>query len=501
MTRNHTCIGCVVGAALLAVVVAQTAESDVPTKTARGNPFARQVEQQLTRLQADESNLRAAAAEALGYLRDYEAGDALLNALSDDDADVRREAALALAWCGARPQVSALLKAMDDADWSVRQAASVARNNLTGMEFPFDALADPAARSEQAARWRTWWKGIANNEPPAEVMALVKDENREHQLRGIRALGALGGKGAAQAVVARFQKIRAAEYDRLDALDKQLGQACLRALGRLREPASLPRLIELLEDPGWARYAADALGDYGSRDAVVPLIAVYPRFSRDLDNPQKRPELCPRDDRFAGDNTQDRMFETPYEIARALVRLPLNGEEHRLALRDITPYLLANLPSDWDGGMLYEPEAFEEITAYLVERAGLRDVACQQALASAAAPDKWFTRSRDRVARPGATPEQQIEQLARKLFGDVPYLASWLPAFCDARHVPQLIELLDHENGWIRINATKALMFIGDRQAIEPIAVRLARSHPDAEYGFSGGGKIDIAPRTASESH
>ncbi len=160
MTRNHTCVGCVVGAALLAVVVAQTAESDVSTKTTRGNPFARQVEQQLTRLQADESNLRAAAAEALGYLRDYEAGGALVDTLSDDDADVRREAALALAWCGAQRQVPALLKSLDDADWSVRQAACVALNNLTGMEFPFDALADPAARSEQAAQWRRWCKGI-----------------------------------------------------------------------------------------------------------------------------------------------------------------------------------------------------------------------------------------------------------------------------------------------------------------------------------------------------
>ena len=63
------------------------------------------IEQQLADLESPSADVRAGAAEALAYLRAYDASDSLIGALRDEVASVRREAAMALAWCGGREAV------------------------------------------------------------------------------------------------------------------------------------------------------------------------------------------------------------------------------------------------------------------------------------------------------------------------------------------------------------------------------------------------------------
>ncbi len=455
-------------------------------------PYDRQVAQQLDKLTATSPNVRAGAAEALAYLRAYSAAGALVRALGDEAATVRREAAMSLAWCGGRREVEPLLAALEDEDWTVAQAAAVSLNNLTGMEWPFDALANssktgPEIREKQIAAWRRWWSRVPNDSPAADVFQLAgAEDDDEKRLRGVRALGALGGKGASRAVTNVLVPFKEQSYRELNPLQKHLVQSCIRSLGRLRDPQSLPVLLDFLDTADWARYAADALGDFGDRRAVGPLLALYPRVSRGLNNRSKNPELCPADDRFSGDNTRDRMHETPYAVALTLTRLPLDDPQNADALGNIVVHLLANLPSDWDGGVLYEPESFELITAYLLERAGVRQAVCDAAFEAAARADGWlFSRDWDSV-EPGDSIEECLRKLATKMHGDVPYMGPWLPALCRRADVPRLIGLLEQESGWLRINAAKALMFIGDRRAVEPIGRLLNASHPEAAYGFSG---------------
>jgi len=128
---------------------------------------------------------------------------------------------------------------------------------------------------------------------------------------------------------------------------------------------------------------AEAMGDFGDGRAVKPLIAAYPRFSRNLENRLKNPQICPSDDRFSGDNAQDRMHETPYSIAMALSRLPLDNADDRAALGRITPWLVANLPTSWDSGVFYDIKAAQLITAYLLEKAGTRQKVCDIAFDAA----------------------------------------------------------------------------------------------------------------------
>ncbi len=126
-------------------------------------PYARQVAEQTAKLHSHSEHARAGAAEALGFLRGYDAEESLIERLFDKSAYVRRQAAMALAWCGSRKAIAPLLDALEDADAVTRQATHVALTNLTGMEFPFDTMAPSPKRTAQITVWRDWWKTVPSN--------------------------------------------------------------------------------------------------------------------------------------------------------------------------------------------------------------------------------------------------------------------------------------------------------------------------------------------------
>ncbi len=571
------------------------------------NPYDRQVAEKVNSLGHADSGVRMRAAEALGYLRAYDAAEPLAGALGDRAAEVRCAAAISLGWCGGRGQVEDLLEALDDRDWTVRQAAWVALTNLTGLEWPYDALAGQDERAAQAARWRDWWLDVPGNQVPSEVFKLVEGAQTEelalgcevtasttykgppgvladgaaggsywqtkqapfpqhctvdlgapkqagcvvvHQYgpgfcmtdyelsasvdgesyeilvresatpkprlvfnfeprevrylritsfasenptypttffevavypdgppsfqddwcfeRGLRALGALGGEGAdalAVELVARCQQRSLGTP-----AGRMMMQTGIRALGRLGGPTALALLGSLLEDPEWCRYAADALGDMGSDEAAAMLLAVYPRYARSVS--YGNPKVYPEDD-WPNLSPVDRAFETPHAIAAALARMPLEEEKVLAKLRRAAPLFLTNLPGDFDAALLYEPEAGHEVASWLLARAGYMEVA-RDAVFHAFGLDY-------------PPPPQPLAKMVTHYIADVPHVAAWLPVLCATdESVPLLTELLEHENGWIRINAAKSLMFLGAREAAPRIAALLDASKPEAEYGYYG---------------
>jgi len=597
------------------------------------------VAEQSERLLSASPEVRAGAAEALGFLRAYEAQDVLLGHLDDASPLVRREAAMALAWCGDRKAVPPLLTALADEDWVTRQAAHVALANLTGMEFPFDSTAPLRKRMMQVNRWRDWWNTVPPDRPPKELLQLIgvargweKLPNAKHDVptggaarktvtasstyrgpalvltdgyigpeywqtknvpfpqsctldlgeptdvfrvivhqygsgfvmteyelatsldnkefgvverrkgvtpvklvvefpkrkaryvritsfgtknptypttffeieinrqvavprqgarrgsgalddvalwqkeRGVRALGALGGKGATQAILTVIGPASSTAPDQ-----QPLVSAGIRALGRLRDESGLKALIDMLDNPFWARDAANALGDFGDRRAVPALLAAYPRYAKNLQT--RDPRNVPRDDRM-GFPGEDRMLETPYWIAYALCRLPLDDPGDRASLRKIAPLIMANLPGDFDTFFLYQPEVGHRLTRFLMEQSGLRQQACEHALVSLGQPR--------RVAVPADAPKWSQLPAYR--------ISSWLPCVCtEAEDVPRLVALLQHKEGWVRLNAAKTLGWLGEKRAVEPIARLLAEAKAEADYGYSGTFKNeeydDPAPR------
>ncbi|MHC4461595.1 MAG: HEAT repeat domain-containing protein [Planctomycetota bacterium] len=582
------------------------------------SPYDRQTAEQINLLKSSTNpQTRAAAGEALGYLRNYDASDALAGALSDPEAIVRREAAVSLGFGGARRHLKPLIAVLDDPDWVTRQSAWVALTNLTGMEWPFDSLAGPARQSQQAQRWRDWWATVPADRSPAEVLQLLEGfryraygksttasstyrgppsvlvdgllgpefwqtknvpfpqwctidigrperisqvtihqygsrfvmtdyelatslDNKNFEViarkkettsvtlvinfpprlawyvritsygsvnptypttffeirvtngtgkktpstdsvtwryeRGLRALGALGGSDATEVILRCLgpNPPTGKEY-------RPMARAGIRSLGRLRDEAGFSFLLELLDNTYWARYAADALGDFGDPCAIPVLIAAYRKYGKQLDGSD--PSHLPRDDKM-GFPSEDRMLETPYYIAFALCRLLPDSPSDWAAVREIAPLIMANLPGDHDTFLLYEPEVAHLLTRYLLEVSGLRQEACEHAFELLGQPR--------RVQK-----FHQARQWPR--FG-AGRMATWLPALCTEKaDLSRLIALLGHKDGWVRLNAAKTLAWLGDKRAIEPIAKTLAETKAEAEYGYSGIFKdeeyADPAPR------
>ncbi len=592
------------------------------------DPFHRQVARCLERLEHDDPSIRARGAEALGFLRYGPAAEALARRLDDPSPAVRREAALGLGWCGGRDALGPLCDALDDADWSVRQAAWVALTNLTGMEFPFDALADSDVRAQKADVWRQWVDSVPPGQIPPDVLELLgdvsdddgtnfaagrpvevssryigggplaqtsdaksitdgnlrtmwmtKDEPfpqsctidlgeerpvgcviihqhqpfavtefsievrtedgefaevareereaaathvvtfasrparyvrvnslasrnptyptallqvevratqppvdtvRDYEIeRAVRALGTLGGEGAAGHVVRAIQ-FRIDREDETQLSAKLRVQAGIRALGRLGGDESLKTLVAFLQNSQWARYAADALGDLGGEDAAAALLDAYPDYARGLN--RRAPSRIHSTD-SDGFDPRDRVPAAPYAIAMSLCRIPFERAESMEKLRTIGPLLAANIPSDADALMVYEEEPHQKMTAWLLERAGLR-----RAVVDAA----FEALGQDRQV-PDIEEKEGLQELARGQLNtefpadadSPPYAGNFLAALCrEKADVPLLLNLLEHPNRWVRINATKALIFMDAREAIEPLARKLAESPPEAEYGF-----------------
>ena len=581
------------------------------------NPYEHQVSKALAELADPSAETRAAAAESLGFLRAYSAEMTLIDRLNDADVVVRRQAAMALGWCGSRQSVQPLLDALDDRQWLVRQGAYISLTNITGMEYPFDALGSVPERGRQLRRWRVWWASVAPDQLPQEVLQLIAsarisamgdrvltsttykgppdilldgqlgpaywqtknvpfpqwctvdlgevkevghvvvhqygpdfvmteyelatsldnnqfdvvrrekgetpvtlevdfpackaryvrvtsfgskrpiypttffeieigEPNRTGVLergpaqwrleRGLRALGALGGQGATDAILDVIGEGPSTAPGLRPAV-----RAGIRSLGRLREEAGFHALVRLLDDPFWARAASDALGDFGDPRAVGALVAAYPRYAKDVAGVD--PPDVPADDKM-GFPSEDRMLETPYCIAYALCRLPLDTPEHRNAIRQIAPLIMANLPGDHDTFMLYELEVGHLLTRHLMNVAGLRQQACEHAFEVLEQPR--------RIAASAGAPVWSPFDARR--------ISSWLPCVCTESDVwPGLVAFLEPEHGWVRINAAKALALLGDHRAIEPIAETLRQAKREVDYGYSGTFKDeeynDPAPR------
>ncbi len=268
-----------------------------------------------------------------------------------------------------------------------------------------------------------------------------------HPRAQARALGALGGNGAAAALLNLLEpEPSAAPRDRVAV------RTAIRALGRLRDEVGFQKLLALLDRPLWARNAADALGESGDRRAVPHLLAAYARYARRVDGTD--PPEVPADDRM-GFPSEDRMLETPYSIAMALCRLPLDAPEDQQTLRQLAPQILANLPSDYDSYVLYEPEVYHRLTWHLVEQTGLRRDAIEYAF--------------ERLGQPRG---------AAAVFDAAPWpvfparrMATWLPALCCGQHVDASLR-----------DADSSHEVPGPRDDLPRLAALLQHDFKDEEY-------------------
>ena len=302
-----------------------------------------------------------------------------------------------------------------------------------------------------------------------------------HTERALRALGTLGGRGASLVVCSVLKPYLDDDGYILEPDRKAVVQAGIRALGRLKEEVGYQMLLKFLDKNQFTHYVAEALADFGDRRAVGEILKRFADHSMGLKrqgpktySPWDKPGLSPI----------DRMYMVPFAFATALTRLPLDKPEDMAKLKEIVPYIVANIPSDYDGLVIYEPQAWQLVFAYLLEKAGARQMVVDIALAELGV---------NGIKVPASDEAEAVKVLAihhersSGHYNDCPVASAWLPALCRSKKdIPSLIKLLNHEDGWVRIAAIKALMFIGGEQVKGPILDLLAKSKREADYGVYG---------------
>jgi len=257
----------------------------------------------------------------------------------------------------------------------------------------------------------------------------------------------------------------------------------------------------LLRNPQWTRYAADALGEFAQSEGVSPavrnrvalaLLAVFPPHARHLDDKVLRRETPfiaqaahPSDHPHL--DSRDRIFAAAYAVLFALSRFEFDGDA-LAALRKNAPLIAQQIPLDIDRLVFYEEEPFQKITRALLSRCGERERILEHAFAVLEATASLPPPAVAKV--PAAAPVNGQRGAAGGGFlasmpRSAPFNANVVAALCREREaVPRLIELLDHRDHWVRINAAKTLLFIGDAPAAVPaLRRRLAESRPEASFG------------------
>lgn len=459
------------------------------------NPYQYQIDRSVVMLGASLPSTRVAGVEALTSLRAWSAADKVQSLLKDPVPAVRCAAAMNLGITGSRRHLLPLVDALADTDWTVSQAAWISLCNLTGQDFPLDIKSEQT-RAASVATWRKWIDVLNPARLPVDALSRRYGKSKGDPSvkwwameKQARALGMLGEPVSAVPVLVKAltpyldpdREVRMTE-------EKMFVQVAIRSLGRLGTEPALKTLVTLLEIPQWSYYAAEALGDVGGETAAAALIKAFPEYSISLKRPTDGRGYDEVIEKLAnGDKTvypcNDRIPRAVYALAMALCRIDFSGAATMEGLKSIVPQIIVNIPDDYDSTVLYEVEPYQTMAAWLLEKAGLRRAAVEATFQALGEP-----RQVDPALACGATLVKLAAHNLEKGSARAPvYAGNILAALCrDKEDVPLLINLLNHSNGWIRINAAKALIFLEAKEAVAPLRSALEKAPDDASFGFCG---------------
>jgi len=462
------------------------------------SPYEWQLQNATGRLASPIAHVRAGAVEQLGFMRAWSEAEPVAGMLQDPDAAVRREAVMALGWIGNSDSVNPLLTALADADWTVRQGAAAALQNLTAVNFPFDALAEGKQRVQQIDDWKNRLESTDIEQAAKEAltdgsMGYFKQSDR------VRAAGVFGCQGITEPLIEALTPYLTNYYPRdnrrrlytpaspaVDARpERAFVQAGLRTLGRLGGDQAEAFLIEMLQtNPDWACYAAEALGDCGEKDAVDALIESFPEYAFNLDHNRRFTTYNGVVPRFPAHDAPklsavDRIPRTAYEICTALSRLDLSSHEDEL--EEMSPYILSTFPNLWDATVVYEEEPWSMIFGWLLDQADVREEVVEASFTALGSRRHKLSRSFD-------LKHEFLQQAERNLDQDMsrytPYADLFLVSTAREKDITSLIKLLEHPSGWVKISAARILMLLNAEKAVTPLIRELETADDDADYGY-----------------
>jgi HEAT repeat protein len=453
------------------------------------DPYTRHVQQTLQQAESADPETRRVAYHNLGLLRSTSAGETLAKGVTDAAPHNRSAAAASLGLCGNKAHVNTLLQALRDQDLWVRQAAHIALENLTGQTAPFHAPASPGSPESKLESWARIVEAIQQNKADYSCVTNTAAPFWDRE-RAARALGAVGNAQEALPVLLsalrHYETKRQAEWMDEETL---FVQAAIRSLGRLGNAEAEEALIRLLAIKEWSCYAAEALGDCGTSKAVDALLETFPkhalrRYLPDNDwfmyTTNDIPCLPKMD--VPHFPSVDRMPRAAHAMLTSLARLSWTPEQCQ-RIRALTPQIQLGIPNDHDASVVYNPEPIQELAAYIFEKTGVRQQAVEaifEAFDQPAKPvvrDELFT-----LFKSNACVNARTLLMRKPVYG----ISQLLALSRDITDAPRFESLLTHTNGWIKMTAAKALLFLDAKASAPALRKALQEAAPDSSYGFCG---------------
>ncbi len=494
------------------------------------------LEQQLSK---DDSELKANAIEYLSYMRSFDTADKVAMYADSQSNEVRREVAMNLAWTGNIKSINVLLKLLNDNDWTVSQAAVNGLMNLTGLELKFDALnTSPLEKKKQITKIneiivnfnQKYLNKLAAEKFPEGIDLFSARKNFKDDIYAkgdfyykeakiLRALGFCGNDASTQYIInalkpyltndlgyrqidggkkakSSFEKKMFYKYQYLPETPAVINrgeclmiQAGIRALGLRGGKKAEQMLTEFLNNkPRWSSYAAEALGDINSDSVAFSLINALPKYSVNYKawlkgDPRKKPEVTIDFEDKPYLTNADRMPRTAFNILQSLSRIDKISSKTKNKIKEITPYIVALFPTHWDTNVYYVEEPYQKYIRYVLEQGGVA-----QDVKNAAFYALGFK-------------ERQVSEDLPNRKAVMKLAAMWnygtnsrYPSFSsniisalarDKEDMPLVEKMLNNINGWVKIDATRTLIFNKYCEALPKIKSLLADAPDDASYGFN----------------
>lgn len=455
---------------------------NAPQPLTRGDEVRALAEQ----LKSANTELKISAAQRLAVFRDRAAAPMLASALREENPAVRMNAALALATCGTRESIEPLLQGLRDSDPAVAQSANLALENLTGHTEAFNAYGTAAVRQNGAEAWRNWHAGNRWEKLEREIIKRLASDNPAEVQIAITAFGHVGGEPAKEAL----RNFVAGDSGN----NLRATLAAMRELGHLRDTKAVALLARALRENlpkrtakaegshefGWlqrpvqlAAGAADALGWIGNAEAERVLLDAFPRLEDftyyTLQN---------------GDHEWLKGCHSSlphYRIAEALDALGSRDT------KKIVPTLLKSVPIDTDRGLLFENDAYETITARVINRSGLADETietCLAVLGDRNAPESVtlfnaITNSPPALSVGPLDPKSRAAQLLSIVCFDSKYASRVRTAFNDFRAEPP-----SRERSWICFYLARTLGKLRDDGSVDSLIAALEKDATEASFGL-----------------
>jgi HEAT repeat protein len=189
-------------------------------------------------LEDDDSALRSAVVESLGYIGDNGAFDAVLSALHDSDRGVRLRAATALGAIGDQRAFEMLLAYVTGPDKGMARCAAVGLGKLRDVRA-INPLLDTIREGWLLDSTQALYElSHDNSEAIPYLLAALEDEHMEVRASALDALSVVGATSAFEPALRAFH--RAEDETRWRALP---------AIDRIDAERAMPYLISALADP------------------------------------------------------------------------------------------------------------------------------------------------------------------------------------------------------------------------------------------------------------